>query len=291
MGGHRPANPGHKMSSEEEFSSSVSECSYEQEQEQDFYYNNNSDDSDNDMTVSDNDSQEGEGQGTAGDAVDELDALPIAQPKKPLLTAEDLASFNKTKDRTGVVFISRIPRAMTPAYLRQLLAPFGQIGRVYLAPDKKAEMKAKKLPKKQRKNLKLTFTEGWIEFLNKRDAKTAAEVLNGRRMVPEKKHSRFAEDLWCIKYLGSSFKWTTLTERIAYERAVSEQRMREELSQARRENKHILRQAELAKTFKKIEEKRAAKKGGEAAAATTVKREIELDEIKKRFRQRQPINN
>ena len=222
------------------------------------------------------------------DEVDQLDALPIAKPKLPLLTPEALASFNKSKDRTGLVFISRVPPAMSPSNIRQLLAPFGAIGRVYLAPDKRTEAQKSKLPqKKQRKNAKPAFTEGWIEFLNKKHAKVAAEALNGRPMGAGKKHSRFAEDLWCIKYLGSSFKWSTLTERIAYERAIREQRMREELSQARRENKAILKGVELAKTVKKIEEKRAVKR----AAAGVQKEPVSLDEIKRRFRQRQPIQN
>lgn len=212
---------------------------------------------------------------------DELDALPIATLKKPLLTAEALASFNKEKDRTGLVYISRIPPAMSPSNLRQLLSPFGEIGRLYMAPDKRAEAKAAK----SGKNRLPKFTEGWVEFKKKKHAKLAAEALNGRPMTSGKKHSRFAEDLWCIKYLGGDFKWSTLTERIAYERAVKEQRMREEISQARRENKAFLRQVEQARVYKKIEEKRVAK--GQEAKTTVA---VDLDSIKKRFRQRQPVN-
>ena len=265
------------MSSQDEASTSSASSSDQEEQE--YFYS----ESENNFSEASLDEEA---------AVDELDALPIAKPKLPLLTPEALASFNKSKDRTGLVFISRVPPAMSPSNLRQLLAPFGQIGRVYLAPDKRAESKAKLQSKKQRKNAKPAFTEGWIEFLNKKHAKLAAEALNGRPMGAGKKHSRFAEDLWCIKYLGSDFKWSTLTERIAYERAIREQRMREELSQARRENKAILKHVELAKTVRKIEEKRAAKRAGAGTGAAEVKKEeVSLDEIKRRFRQRQPIQN
>ncbi len=267
------------MSSESVAYSSNSNSSSYKDDEEDFY-------SDSEV-----ESQEEQEEYIEEALVDELDAIPIAKPKIPLLTPEALASFNKAKDRTGVVFISRIPPAMTPSGLRQLLAPFGAIGRVYLAPDKRSEKKKSKHQQQphqpKRKNTKSAFTEGWVEFFNKNHAKTAAEALNGRPMTAGKRHSRFSEDLWCIKYLGSSFKWSTLSERIAYERAVREQRMREELNQARRENKAIMKHVELAKTVKKIEEKRAAKRGGEVVK----KAEVSLDEIKLRFRQRQPIKN
>lgn len=215
----------------------------------------------------------------------DIDELPIAKLKKPLISESDLKKFKKEKDRTGVVYISRIPPAMTPSNLRQHLSPFGNIGRVYLAPDDRKAGHLKKESKKVKKATrpKSCFTEGWIEFLNKKDAKNSAEALNGRP-YGGRRGSRFREDLWCIKYLGSDFKWSTLTERISYENAIREQKMREEISHARRENKDFLGQVEKARVFKKIEEKRQSR--GQDAKA-----EGSLEDIKSRFRQRKPINN
>ena len=195
-----------------------------------------------------------------------------------------MKKFKKGKDRTGVVYISRIPPSMTPSNLRQHLSPFGNIGRVYLAPDDRKVAKISKKAKKATRP-KSSFTEGWVEFLNKKDAKTAGEALNGRP-YGGKRGSRFREDLWCIRYLGSDFKWSTLTERISYENAVREQKMREEISHARRENKAFLNQVEKSRVIKKIEEKRQNRGKGVAVAS-----EMSLEEVKKRFRQRKPINN
>ena len=224
----------------------------------------------------------------------DIDEMPIAQLKKPLISEADLKRFKKTKDRTGVVYISRVPPAMTPANLRQHLSPFGTIGRVYLAPDERKEAYLKKLSKKARKGLrtKAAFTEGWVEFLNKKDAKSVALALNGRPFSGSR-GSRFREDLWCIKYLGSDFKWSTLTERISYENAVRDQKMRQEISQARRENKAFLNQVEKARVLKKIDEKRQikAQKQQKESGSVNAAASMSLEDIKSKFRQRKPINN
>ena len=62
------------------------------------------------------------------------------------------------------------------------------------------------------------FTEGWVEFADKRIAKRTAVALNGQRMGG-KRRSAYYDDLWCIKYLPR-FKWDDLTEEIAYQKAV-----------------------------------------------------------------------
>ena len=56
------------------------------------------------------------------------------------------------------------------------------------------------------------FTEGWIEFEDKRVAKQTAQMLNGQPMGG-KRRSAYHYDLWCLKYL-SKFKWDHLTEEI-----------------------------------------------------------------------------
>ena len=62
------------------------------------------------------------------------------------------------------------------------------------------------------------FTEGWVEFADKRVAKRTALLLNSQR-IGGKRRSAYYDDLWCIKYLPR-FKWDDLTDEIAYQRAV-----------------------------------------------------------------------
>lgn len=61
-------------------------------------------------------------------------------------------------------------------------------------------------------NKKKNFTEGWVEFHDKRVAKTVALMLNSTP-IGGKKRSYYHDDLWNIKYLPK-FRWTHLTEKI-----------------------------------------------------------------------------
>jgi ESF2/ABP1 family protein len=61
-------------------------------------------------------------------------AGPSEQVVKPL-TPEALAAFNAAQERTGVVYISRIPPGMQPPKVRHLMSAYGEIGRVYLQQE------------------------------------------------------------------------------------------------------------------------------------------------------------
>ena len=60
----------------------------------------------------------------------------------------------------------------------------------------------------------MKYTEGWVEFSDKRVAKTVAVMLNNNP-IGGKKRSYYHDDLWNIKYL-SKFKWSHITERIGW---------------------------------------------------------------------------
>lgn len=111
-------------------------------------------------------------------------------------------------------------------------------------------------PKKKKRKLKYrTFSEGWVEFLSKKAAKAIAAELNGKPITTRKK-SKFCDILWNIKYLPR-FKWLHLSERLTYEKMVFRQRMRNEVSQARKEADYF--GANLGKSeFKKKKQKREA---------------------------------
>jgi ESF2/ABP1 family protein len=130
------------------------------------------------------------------------------------------------------------------------------------------------------------FIDGWIEFLYKKDAKTAALALNGTS-VGGKKSNRFHDELWTLKYL-SKLRWSHLTEQISYENAVKEQKMRAEIAQAKRENSAYIRQVDKAKTMEKIEAKRALKRQNNGESEVTVEK-LSGKNIKLPFRQRKPI--
>ena len=53
---------------------------------------------------------------------------------KPI-TEKKLATFQEEQRKTGVVYLSRIPPFMKPQKVRYLLQAYGEIGRIYLAPE------------------------------------------------------------------------------------------------------------------------------------------------------------
>jgi len=143
-------------------------------------------------------------------------------PQNIPLTVTDKSN----KKKPGIIFLSTIPPGFNVTTTIAFFSQFGKVGRVFLQPDMKEKAKRKD-------KLARNFTEGWIEFLSKRDAKAVASNLNNT-LVGGKKRSKAHDVLWNIKYLPK-FKWTNLSERLAYEKAVHHQRLRTEISQAKRE--------------------------------------------------------
>ncbi|KAF8898141.1 hypothetical protein CPB84DRAFT_1620771, partial [Gymnopilus junonius] len=175
----------------------------------------------------------------------------VGTKKLKPLTPEALAEFKAAQDRAGVIYISRIPPGMRPAKVRHLMSAFGEVGRVYLQQE---DFKRAYLRKKFTATKKAHYTEGWVEFKDKKIARSVAEMLNAQP-IGGKKGSRWRDDIWTMKYLPK-FKWYMLTEQVAHETAVHRAKLRVELSQSKTEQQQYLKNVELAKVL----DKRAAKK-------------------------------
>jgi len=204
---------------------------------------------------------EGEGEGVDGVEVDGLvegmDREGFVGPKvvKPL-TPEALAAYQAAQNRTGVIYISRIPPAMRPTKVRHIMSQYGEVGRVYLQQE---DAKRAYLRKKYTSTKKAHYTEGWVEFKDKKIARSVAELLNAQP-VGGKKGTRFRDDIWTMKYLPK-FKWYMLTEQVAHESATRAARLRLELSQSKTEQREYLKNVELARVLdKRAERKRVAGK-------------------------------
>ena len=96
------------------------------------------------------------------------------------------------------VYISRVPPFMKPQKLKSLLEQYGSVHRIYLVPEGRylrsrivdmskdtdgahsPDESSRKRRARQGGNKKQLFTEGWIEFDDKRIAKAVARSLNGQ---------------------------------------------------------------------------------------------------------------
>lgn len=228
--------------------------------------------------ASDDDGEEDAAEGD--DAVDTAapskpaSSTPQAQPKskaaeadlpdvsKPL-TKKNLIASESAIRRSGVVYLSRIPPYMKPHKLRSLLTPHGTINRIFLAPE---DPVAHTRRVKAGGNKKRLYTEGWVEFTSKKDARRACEMLNART-IGGKKGSYYRDDIWNLLYL-KGFKWNNLTEQIASENAERTSRMRAEISKTTKENKEFVRNVERAKVMEGIKatkEKKRKRTDGDGA--------------------------
>ncbi|KAI0600048.1 Pre-rRNA-processing protein ESF2 [Biscogniauxia sp. FL1348] len=171
------------------------------------------------------------------------------------LTKKILVASEAAVRRSGVIYVSRIPPFMKPTKLRSLLEPYGKINRIFCSPE---DPQARSRRIRQGGNKKQSFTEGWVEFCNKKDAKAAVELLNGHT-IGGKKSSYYRDDIWALKYL-KGFKWNNLTEQIASEAAERASRMRAEISKSTREAKDFVHNIEKSKMLEGIQAKATAKR-------------------------------
>ncbi|KAJ7067850.1 hypothetical protein C8F01DRAFT_1115988 [Mycena amicta] len=184
-----------------------------------------------------------------------MDPDGFSGPKiiKPL-SREALAAFQAAQNRAGVLYISRIPPGMRPTKVRHLMSMHGEVGRVYLQQE---DAKRAYLRRKYTSTKKAHFTEGWVEFKDKKVARNVAEMLNAQP-IGGKKGTRWRDDVWTMKYLPK-FKWSMLTEQIAHEAAVHTAKLRVELSQSRSEQRDYMKNVELARVLDKRAEKKREK--------------------------------
>jgi ESF2/ABP1 family protein len=218
------------------------------------------------------------------DGLSDGDVSKLQLPK--LLSSKSVEKSQRAAKRSGVIYISRIPPFMKPQTVKQLLGRFGTIGRIFLTPESSERHSARV---KLGGNKKKSYTDGWVEFQSKKDAKLCAETLN-TQIIGGKKGGWYHDDVWNLKYL-KGFKWHHLTEQIANENAERASRMRAEIAQTTRENKVFLANVEKAKMLENMKSKRRQKEddeasgmSGRAVEAPDMGRHFKQTEVKKRSR-------
>merc|ERR1719342_2042570 len=171
------------------------------------------------------------------------------------------------RKKPGVIYLSSVPEGMNVTQTTAFFSEFGRVGRVFLQPDKTDKQKGK---------FNRVFSDGWVEFASKKVARMAAERLNCQP-VGGKLKSKAHDQTWNIKYLPR-FKWVHLSERLAYEAAVRQQRLRTEISQVKREAEHFKSSVESGKR------KRSRGSKDSAAAAEEVSATVQKPFV---FRQKE----
>jgi ESF2/ABP1 family protein len=169
-------------------------------------------------------SKKAEDDGSHSEANEDESVQKGGKVLKPL-SKRELESFEKKEKRKGIIYISRIPHGMTVAKVRHLLSGFGEVDRIYLQDGREKETGEKRTGRQSRS---AHFTEGWIEFLDRKVAKATAEMLNAEPIGAASGGSgggkggkkagglgarRWRDEIWTMKYL-SGFKWGMLSEQL-----------------------------------------------------------------------------
>lgn len=209
------------------------------------------------------------------DAIDELTQSIIggttfAAEKVKKLSVNQLEKEQKKIKKSGVVYLSSIPPYMKPQKIRHIMSRFGEVGRLYLKPE---DSKVHKSRVKQGGNKKKKFDEGWVEFVSKREAKLAAETLNGD-ILGGKKGGFYHDDVINVKYL-KGFKWFDLTNALNRDIEVRDAKKQTEISQANKINKQYIKNIEQSKTINRIESQKKEK----------MDNSVEKDQVHRNFKQ------
>jgi ESF2/ABP1 family protein len=218
------------------------------------------------LSVEDEDEESPEYESEAASETERKSPVPDTErlPKRrsKVLSKADISDTREAIAKTGVIYLARIPPRLSPTKIRQLLTPYGcAIHRIFLAPESTATYTRRVKSGGSRKK---QYTEGWVEFEDKKVAKRVAKMLNAER-IGGKKGDLFYDDLWCMKYLPK-FKWHHLTEQIglffliradlAYQNASRAEKLKNEIAQEKRETVAFLRNAERGKMIDNIQRKR-----------------------------------
>jgi len=209
-----------------------------------------------DVNVDVDESKEGEEKTT-----EEMNETATIKRQKKIhkLSLTETEDFNKKLKNRGVIYIARVPPRMTPTKIKSLLSDFGEVTRVYLVEEDASRRKRRR--KEFGNSGGKRYIEGWVEFASKRKAKHVAQSLNVTPISNHKRNHHYGV-LWNLRYLNK-FKWSHLTEKVAYERRVREQKIRVEMMQARRENASFIEMVETGKKLDKIEERKRKRGDGE----------------------------
>eukprot|EP01012_Entosiphon_sulcatum_P032786 TRINITY_DN41642_c0_g1_i1.p1 TRINITY_DN41642_c0_g1~~TRINITY_DN41642_c0_g1_i1.p1 ORF type:complete len:200 (+),score=49.11 TRINITY_DN41642_c0_g1_i1:23-601(+) len=170
------------------------------------------------------------------------------------------------EEKRGVVYLSTIPEGFNrKADILRYFESFGDITNCYLVKHPHKQPISKKLRRKQSMDGEKVrtiefYTEGWIEYRRKKDARRAAELLNGQPVdsLPRYQHRHI---LWNLKYL-KGFRWVQLEDKITSKQQLRRLWRKEEEKSRREEIEDYRQRVMLHQEHeeKEMEEHRPAKR-------------------------------
>lgn len=191
------------------------------------------------------DGEEGEDDEDLELDMEELEEMAVKRQTLLTLLEDEDAQVAPTEGETkdgkvvnrgkGVVYISRLPPGTTAHQLRSLMAPYGDIGRIWIEMPESISRDRTLTKTKLKKLSRGVSKEGWVEFERAKKAWKAARLLHCQAMGT----GRYRHDLWNIKYL-KDFSWNDLINQHLHKTKMREARLRQGIARAKQEANQFL---------------------------------------------------
>mmetsp|Transcript_13697 Transcript_13697/g.27996 ORF Transcript_13697/g.27996 Transcript_13697/m.27996 type:complete len:241 (+) Transcript_13697:80-802(+) len=201
--------------------------------------------------------------------------------KKKKERLDEAVSYAEKLSKRGVIYISRVPPKMTVSKVKTLLSQLGEVTRLYLEEEDKSVRKRRK---RAGGSSSKRYVCGWVEFPSRSLASNIADSIH---QTPLERKGPHCDDLWSVKYL-KGFKWEMLTEKVAYERRVREQKLKVEMVNAKREIREFKEKVEEGGKFEMMVEKKKKKRKKEGDEGGG-KKDGGESKGKRKFRQIKPL--
>ena len=202
--------------------------------------------------------------------IQDLDLVQAAKDikeltKKPQITLDEInskkakaraARYKEKQQQSGIVYIGRVPPSLGPGAVREMLAQFGTILRVYFKPESRQSLGHRRA---QHRATARRYDCGWIEFSDKRHAKKCAVVLNGTAMKSTTNSRQVREDLWMLQYL-SKVKWDDLRQEHQHFDEIHNVKTAKAMEEGRSETSEFIRNYHESKQFEAQQQAREVRR-------------------------------
>ncbi|ETB58436.1 hypothetical protein YYC_04038 [Plasmodium yoelii 17X] len=118
----------------------------------------------------------------------------------------------KEESKKGIIYLSHIPIGLYPSKIREFFSKYGEIDKIHLNKIKNDE---NNILSKETNHKKVKYKDGYVEFVNKKDAINVEKLLNNQIISGKKRKNILRDSFWHLKYL-KNFTWNDLVSSVLY---------------------------------------------------------------------------
>ncbi|CAD50948.1 hypothetical protein C923_01879 [Plasmodium falciparum UGT5.1] len=126
----------------------------------------------------------------------------------------------REESKRGIIYLSYVPIGLSVSKIREIFCKYGDVDKIHLNKINEEDMnimskgknEVKKEKKKRNKN---KYQDGYIEFLNKKDAIKVESLLNNQPIGGKKRKNILREHFWHIKYI-KNMTWNDLISSVLF---------------------------------------------------------------------------